>query len=171
MPAVPSVWCWMSGGAAQRGIPVDLLRHNGRARVHRRSGQRRSNKSKYKEQPLSVCYENWAEKKTLLEQPRQARCQANSSGNSGWPATARRLQGQTFNYEWCCQIQANSWGDRDGAAGYRHELQWRLPQGGNRTALEGVTVIRLTHWDCRRRSRVESRLANLPICYLQDPLS
>ena len=38
-------------------------------------------------------------KKTPLEQPRQARCQANSSGNSGWPATARRLQGQTINYE------------------------------------------------------------------------
>ena len=28
--------------------------------------------------------------KTPLEQPRQARCQANSSGDSGWPATARQ---------------------------------------------------------------------------------
>ena len=31
-----------------RGVPVDLLRHNGRARVHQWSGQRRSNKSKNK---------------------------------------------------------------------------------------------------------------------------
>ena len=37
--------------------------------------------------------------KTPLEQLCQTRCQENSSGDSGWPATARRLQGQTINYE------------------------------------------------------------------------
>ena len=36
--------------------------------------------------------------KTLLEQPRQVRRQVNSSGDSGWPATAMRLQGQAINY-------------------------------------------------------------------------
>ena len=36
--------------------------------------------------------------KTPLEQPRQARCQVNSSGDSGWPATAMRLQGHALNY-------------------------------------------------------------------------
>ena len=72
--------------------------------------------------------------KTPLEQPRQARCQANSSGDNGWPATAMRLQGQVIDYVWCHQIQANCWGDRGWlpprtsvafATGWKQSVAWR----------------------------------------------
>ena len=69
------------------------------ARVHRQSGQRRSNKSMNKEQPQSGRYiGRLGGYKTPPEQPRQARRQANSSGDTGWPAIAMCLQGQAINY-------------------------------------------------------------------------
>ena len=76
---------------ARHSVPVDLLCHNGRARVHGTAVE-----SEAEQQQITVAVRALGRLgeyktplgrlggyKTPLEQLRQARCQANSSGDSG----------------------------------------------------------------------------------------
>ena len=79
------------------GIPVDLNgRGQGAPAVGSEAEQQVSPRTKNSRSPGAIG--RLGGYKTLLEQPRQARWQANSSGISGCPATAMRLQGQAINY-------------------------------------------------------------------------
>ena len=102
---------------------------------------------------------------------------------SGWAATTLCVCGARQTAHWMSrQIQANSRGDRDGACGYHqcqtNQVQWHLPPGGNRTALESVTVrplpantLRSGLQTMEQISPWPSRLANLPVYILRDPLA
>ena len=71
---LPAVW--------ERGFPVDLTRHNGRAHSDRRCHISRSEA------------EQLVHDSSNKEQPGSRRL-ANSSGESSWMASAMRMQGQT----------------------------------------------------------------------------
>ena len=102
---------------------------------------------------------------------------------SGWAATALCVCRARQTAHWMSrQIQANSRGDRDGAAttsAKRTKFSaWHLPPGGNRTPLESVTVrpspantLGSGLQTMEQISPRPSRLANLPVYILRDPLS
>ena len=130
---------------ARHGVPVDLPHHNGRVRVHRRSGQRRSNKSENKEQPRSGCQADWADTKLCLNNRARpdVRRTAVAIVAGRLPLCACRAR-QLITYD-AARSRQTVVAIETGRLANCHELQWRLPPGGNRMSLEGVTVIRLIH--------------------------
>ena len=113
--AVSSVRLSVAGcPGVRRGIPVDLVRHNGRARVHRRSGQRRSDKSprtKNSRGPGSRVRGG----ATSLHEQRTAAVRALGRGDCNWVAIKLCLNNRARS-----RRQANSSGERLG--GYRYTL-------------------------------------------------
>ena len=106
--------------------------------------------------------------KTPLEQPRQARRQANSRGDTGWPATAMRLQDQTITCDaarYSKQLRRSRRGDRlppQTSVAFATKQKQNVTQMSDRHTASTLGL-----------QMKENRLANLPIyyIYLREPLS